>query len=118
MIKRVQDNCTHFTPYLGLSQFTATIKFQGVSGIKPLVINDFKEVVTAVNLSNTNQDDPIQFNHSIDFKYTSDTMPVQMLKDRIVTEYSEVIVETNGKTIKVNSDKIYQTEGFGNILFL
>ena len=85
---------------------------------KPLTLNTFQEVVTAVNLSNTDQNDPIQFDRSIDFKYTSDTMPVEMLKDRVVTEYSEVVIETNGKTIKIKSDEIYQTEGFGNILFL
>jgi CRISPR-associated protein Cas5h len=118
LVERIKENRTHFTPYLGLSQFTATVEFKRVTGVKLLTVNDFEEVVTAVNLSNTDQDDPIQFNHSIDFKYTSDTMPIEMLKDRIVTEYSEVIVETNGKKIKVRSDKIYQTEDFGNILFL
>ena len=118
LINRIEENRTHFTPYLGLSQFTATIKFRGLSGFKQLMSSAFEEVVTAVNLSNTNPADPIQFNHSVDFKYTSDTMPVVMMKDRIVTEYSEVIVETNGKSIQVKSNEIYQTEGFGNILFL
>ncbi len=118
LVNRVSENRTHFTPYLGLSQCTATVSFKGFSKFERLITSDFQEVVTAVNLSNTNQDDPIQFNHSIDFKYTSDTMPVVMLKDRIVTEYSEVIVETNGKTIQVKSNEIYQTDGFGNILFL
>lgn len=118
LINRIKENRTYFTPYLGLSQFTATVKFKKVTGVKLLTVNDFQEVVTAVNLSNTNKDDPIQFDRSIDFKYTSDTMPVEMLRDRVVTEYSEVVVETNGKTIKIKSDEIYQTEGFGNILFL
>ena len=118
LINRIRENRTHFTPYLGLSQFTATIKFTGLTTAKLLKGNDFHEVVTAVNLSNTDPDDPIQFDRSIDFKYTSDTMPVEMLRDRIVTEYSEVVLETNGNTIKIKSDKIYQTEGFGNILFL
>lgn len=118
LINRVQENRTYFTPYLGLSQFTATVEFKGITKAKPVIANDFQEVVTAVNLSNTDQNDPIQFDHSIDFKYTSDTMPVEMLRDRIVTEYSEVVVETNGKAIKIKSNEIYQTEGFGNILFL
>lgn len=118
LVSRVRENRTHFTPYLGLSQFTATVKFKGFSKFQRLPASDFQEVVTAVNLSNTNQDDPIQFDHSVDFKYTSDTMPVEMLRDRIVTEYSEVIIETNGNAIQVKSDKIYQTEVFGNIMFL
>lgn len=118
LINRIQENRTYFTPYLGLSQFTATVEFKGVTKAKRVTVNDFQEVVTAVNLSNTDQNDPIQFDRSIDFKYTSDTMPVEMLRDRVVTEYSEVVLETNGKTIKIKSDEIYQTEGFGNILFL
>ena len=118
LINRVKENRTHFSPYLGLSQFTATVEFKDVTKAKPLNAKDFQEVVTAVNLSNTDQNDPIKFDYSVDFKYTSDTMPVEMLKDRIVIEYSEVIIETNGKTIKIKSDEIYQTEGFGNILFL
>lgn len=118
LIDRVEKNRTYFTPYLGLSQFTATIEFKDLTKAKPLAGNVFQEVVTAVNLSNTDHNDPIQFDRSIDFKYTSDTMPVEMLRDRVVTEYSEVVMETNGKTIKIKSDKIYKTEGFGNILFL
>jgi len=118
LIDRITENRTHFTPYLGLSQFTATVKFRGVTKANLLKGNEFHAVVTAVNLSNTDPADPIQFDRSIDFKYTSDTMPVEMLRDRIVTEYSEVVLETNGNPIKVKSGEIYQTEDFGNILFL
>ncbi|HJV77094.1 MAG TPA: type I-B CRISPR-associated protein Cas5b [Paludibacter sp.] len=118
LIDRIRENKTHFTPYLGLSQFTATVEFRGVTKAKLLQGNNFYDVVTAVNLSNTDPGDPIQFNRSIDFKYTSDTMPVQMLRDRIVTEYSEVVLETNGNAIKIKSGEIYQTDDFGNILFL
>ena len=82
LVTRIQDNRTYFTPYLGLSQFTANLTFKSVSTIKAFVTSDFQEVVTAINLSNANQNDPIQFNHSVDFKYTSDTMPVEMLSDR------------------------------------
>lgn len=118
LVNYVQNNCTYFTPYLGLSQFTASIQFKGLSIIEPLNSIGFQEVVTAVNLSNANLDDPIQFDRSVEFKYTLDTLPVEMLPDRVVTEYAEVIVETNGRPIKVKSNNIYKTEGFGNILFL
>lgn len=118
LVDRLKENRTHFTPYLGLSQYTATVLFRGLSTLKPLSADNFQQVITAVNLSNTYQDNPIQFDYSEAFKYTSDTMPIEMLKDRTVIEYSEVIVETNGKPITVKSDNIYHAEGFGNILFL
>lgn len=118
LVSRIKERRSYFTPYLGLSQFTATIQFQEVSKIKLLSAGYFQEVLTAINLSNADPDDPIQFNYSMEFKYNSDTMPVQMLKDRVVTEYSDIILETSGKSMMVKSDKIYQAEGFGNILFL
>jgi CRISPR-associated protein Cas5h len=118
LISRVQNNRTHFTPYLGISQFTASIQFKSV--VEALLIdnNEFQEVVTAVNISNADLDNPVRFIYSQDFKYTSDTLPIEMLSNREVIEYSEVIVETTGKTIAVKSNQIYQTSLFGNILFL
>ena len=118
LIQKVRDNKTHFTPYLGLSQFTACVHFQGLVEAKLSSSNDFQEVVTAVNISNADAELPIRFNHSQDFKYTSDTMPIEMLQNREVIEYSEVITEVTGKSITVKSNQIYQTASFGNILFL
>lgn len=115
---RVKKNQTHFTPYLGLSQFTAMIEYKGIETATLLSKNEFHEVVTAVNVSELDANNSIEFNSSVDFKYTSDTLPIEMKRDREVTEYSEVIMETNGNTIQVKSDKIYQTIQFGNILFL
>lgn len=115
---RLEKNQTFFTPYLGLSQFTATLSFKGISKLTPQPMNGFQEVITAVNLSATFREEPIKFDYSGNFKYTSDTMPVEMLGDRTVIEYSEVIVETNGKPMQVQSHNIYLAEGFGNILFL
>lgn len=118
LTNRITENQSHFTPYLGLSQFIAMIEFKGLELANLLLDDDFHEVVTAINISETISNDPIKFNLSNDFKYTSDTMPIQMKRDREVTEYSEVIVETNGKSIWTKSSKVYQTNQFGNVLFL
>lgn len=120
LIEKVESNQTFFTPYLGLSQFTANIKFVTVNNIKKVSSDEFQEVLTAVNLRNADEENPIKFDYSVEngFKYTSDTFPVQMGSDRIVSEYSEIIVETNGKPIRVKSKEIYSIENIGNILFL
>jgi len=91
-----------------------------VSNIKKINSNEFQEVLTAVNLRNADEENPIKFDYSIEngFKYTSDTFPVQMDSDRIISEYSEIIVETNGKPIRVKSKAICNIENIGNILFL
>lgn len=120
LVEKVQLNRAYFTPYLGLSQFTALTKFIGIVNATKSHNNDFQEVLTAVNLNNADADNPIQFDYSANngFKYTSDTMPIEMLSNRIVVEYSEVIVETNGKPIKVKSNEVFHLENIGNILFL
>lgn len=120
LVEKVRLNQSHFTPYLGLSQFTATTKFIGITSTKKTQSTDFQEVLTAVNLKNVDADNPIEFDYTVNngFKYTSDTMPIEMQSNRIVTEYSEVIIETNGKPIKVKSDKVFYLEDIGNILFL
>lgn len=120
LIDNVKANQTHFTPYLGLSQFTATVKFIATKPIRQVLSSNFEEVLTAVNLANADINNPIKFDYTIDngFKYTADTQPIQMRSDRVVTEYAEIIIETNGKPMLVNSTEIYQVEDFGNILFL
>jgi len=117
LVIRIKENRTHFTPYLGLSQFTASLRFVDVLEANLSTMDDFQEVVTAVNLRNIEGNNAIDFDYTEDFKYTSDTMPVQMQSDRVVTEYSEVIIETNGNPIKIKSTQIYTTD-YGNILFL
>lgn len=118
LCEKVRNNASHFTPYLGLSQFTATMCYRDVANITGVATDLSTEVVSAVNISELDQNDPIQFNYSSDFKYTADTMPVAMKSDRQVVEYAEVVIETNGRSIYVKSDNIKKVEGYGNIIFL
>lgn len=118
LIERVRQKKLHFTPYLGISQFTITVRYVDVAYAKQTDNDASTQVITAVNLNLTNQDDPVQFDYTGNFKYTSDTMPVVMQKDRIVTEYAEVITEVNGQPINIKSSHITQVENHGNILFL
>lgn len=117
LIESVKQNITHFTPYLGLSQFTAQLKFIEVCQAELLGSDDYEDVVTAINLSNVKGGDPIQFDYEAG-RYTSDTMPIEMRSDRIVTDYADVLVETNGKPTRAKLNNIYKTQQFGNISFL
>lgn len=117
LIENVKLNRTHFTPYLGLSQFTAQLKFVDVCQADLLESDGFEEVVTAINLSKAKGNDPIQFDYEAG-RYTSDTMPIEMRADRIVTDYADVLVETNGQAIRAKLNNIYKTEQYGNISFL
>ena len=59
-------------------------------------------------------ENPIQFGNAF---YTTDTMPMIMKRDRIVTNYAEVLLEREGKSIKVKTETFWKTS-HGNILFL
>lgn len=117
LIESVKLNKTHFTPYLGLSQFTAHIKFIDVCQAELCISDDFEDVVTAINLSKVKGNDPIEFNYEIG-RYTSDTMPIEIRADRIVSAYADVLVETNGKPTRAKLNNFYNTQNYGKISFL
>ncbi|WP_181305987.1 type I-B CRISPR-associated protein Cas5b [Rufibacter sp. XAAS-G3-1] len=117
LIENVKQNRTHFTPYLGLSQFTAQLTFIDTCQAELVESGDYEDVVTAINLSKVRGNDPIQFDYEAG-RYTSDTMPIEMRADRIVTDYADVLVETNGKTTRAKLNNIYKAQQYGNISFL
>jgi CRISPR-associated protein Cas5h len=108
---------TSFTISLGLSQLIADVSFVGsFSFNKKSNDNSFIPVISAIKMSLLDPLDPIQFNS--EFKYVSDTHPIYMTSDRLVKEYSEVLIEASGQPINVNSDHIYEVASLGNIQFL
>lgn len=117
LIENVKQNKTHFTPYLGLSQFMAQLTFVDVCQAELIESDDYEDVVTAINLSKVKGDDPVRFDYEYG-RYTSDTMPIEMRADRIVTDFADVLVETNGKPTRAKLKEIYRTQDYGNISFL
>lgn len=112
-IKKVKH---HFTPYLGLSQFTAIVDWVGLEdAAKVETAVEYSEITTAVNLSKFKIEDAVKFGE--DALYTTDTLPMSMRRDRVVSEYAEVLMERSGKPILVKTDKYWKTS-HGNILFL
>jgi CRISPR-associated protein Cas5h len=118
LVERIKNRRHHFSPYLGLAQFTATIDFIGIETTVKYTNNnlDFVEIITAVNLSKINTDNPVDFDYSA--MYSANNMPMEMNRDREVQEYSEVLIEKNGLPIKVRSSEYFKIENVGNILFL
>ena len=113
--ERLKEVRHHFTPYLGLSQFTSMIEWAGdeVATLETAQ-EDYTPIQSVVNLSKLDSEQPVRF---VDGAYTTDTMPLFMQRDRIVTNYSEVLLERHGETILVNTKEYWKTS-FGNILFL
>lgn len=112
---RIKNVDHHFTPYLGLSQFTASLRWAKEFEWKTASSNEeYVSIQSAVNVSRLRKNDPILFEQ---FYYSSDTMPIYLNKNRIVKEYAEVLIERNGKAIRVNTEE-YLITPFGNALFL
>jgi CRISPR-associated protein Cas5h len=116
--RRVKNVSHHFTPYLGLSQFTATVEWvslEDATQVEPETTEEYIEIRTAVNLSKLKVEGLVKF--ETDASCTTDTLPMSMRRDRVVSEYAEVLMERSGKPILVKADKYWKTS-HGNILFL
>jgi len=115
--ERIIHKRHHFTPYLGLAQFTTIVDFvQKATACQVYGNGDFAEIVTAVNMSKLQGEPPVEFQR--EFFYSANNMPIAMNRDREVLEYSEVLIEKNGNPLKVKLSEYYTIEGVGNILFL
>ncbi|MFH0947683.1 MAG: type I-B CRISPR-associated protein Cas5b [Elusimicrobiota bacterium] len=118
LVERLKAKNYHFSPYLGLAQFTATLDF--VNTAKAELIENLEktyiDILTAVNLSKIKDENPIQFDYSA--MYSANNMPIEMNRNREVQEYSEVLIEKNGLPVKARVENYYKIENYGNILFL
>lgn len=118
LAERIRLKKHHFSPYLGLAQFTATIEFVELTTAESIQHNgdDFVEIISAVNLSKVVGDQPVAFDYSA--MYSANNMPIEMNSLREVQEYSEILIERNGHPVKVKVMEYYLVKGHGNILFL
>jgi CRISPR-associated protein Cas5h len=117
LTERIQNKRHHFTPYLGLAQFTAQVDFvQRASASKVASNGEFTEIITAVNMSKLQGEPPVEFQR--EYFYSANNMPIAMNRDREVLEYSEVLIEKNGNPLRVRVSDYYTVDGVGNILFL
>jgi CRISPR-associated protein Cas5h len=115
--ERIENKRHHFTPYLGLAQFTAQVEFIQRATANEVASNgEFTEIVTAVNMSKLQGEPPVEFQR--EFFYSANNMPIAMNRDREVLEYSEVLIEKNGNPLRVRVSDYYTVDGVGNILFL
>lgn len=108
----------HFTPYLGISQCTASLEHEDTIEANEQHNNpgNFVEIISALKLNRLYEEKPINFDQNT--SYSTETMPIMMTKNRVVKEYSEIIIEQNGKPISANIQSYWSTPDFGNVCFL
>lgn len=118
LAERMRLKKHHFSPYLGLAQFTATIDFVEMTRAERILSNgsEFVEFITAVNLTKVVGEPPVEFDYSA--MYSANNMPMEMNRVREVQEYSEILIEKNGQPVKARVKEYYRVNNYGNILFL
>jgi CRISPR-associated protein Cas5h len=117
LAERMTGKAHHFTPYLGLSQFTATLQnATATTATECTGLGTSVPIQSAVNLSLITASQPIDFNR--DAHYYVETMPVELSRERVVARYGEVLVDADGGAVAVYADRWFETPDFGNILFL
>lgn len=115
--ERIKNKRHHFTPYIGLAQFTAHVDFVQHAVAKKVESNgELTEIVTAVNMTKLQGEPPVEFQR--EYFYSANNMPITMNCNREVLEYSEVLIEKNGNPLRVRVSGYYTVDGVGNILFL
>ena len=117
LAERLLNRNHHFTPYLGLSQFTATLQNASVTqGVVRLATTGYVPIQSVVNLSQLMDKRPIEFDREA--HYYVETMPIELSRDRVVTRYGEVLVNADGGAVSVRAAEWFETPDFGNILFV
>lgn len=90
---------TKYTPCLGLSENIANFKFEGEFEIKNLSpSNEHIPITTVIPLQKTSSENGISFEK--EGEYFSIRMPVELNTQRIVTKYSDIIFDRNGRPIQ------------------
>lgn len=93
-----------YTPCLGLSELICNFQFRGDFRLKSPE-EEVEEIDSVV---------PGKFLREPDFEvgkeYFSEVMPGEMGEEREVTEYSEILFERNGKSIKGKAKELWEVE--------
>ncbi len=120
LVDRLQEKNFHFTPYLGTSQFTADVVWQGEREGGRIQQAGFVPFLSAVNLTHLHEaSNPIDINQINALSIQVETLPLVMQPNRIIERYGEVLVETTGRAVPaLANDQSYTIEGEENIQLL
>ena len=117
---RLREKRFHFTPYLGTSQFTADMTWQGEKKGELIQQEGFVSFHSAVNLTRLREvSNPVDINRINALSIQVETLPLTMRPNRIIERYGEVLVETTGQAVPtLVNDQSYAIEDEGNIQIL
>ena len=102
-----------YTPCLGLSEHIANFECVGEMNMHHVIPNGFNIISSAI---------PENLIEEIDFgqngEYSSETMPIEMDTDRTVIEYSNILFERNGRTIRAKLKEFWELDNGEKLVFM
>lgn len=108
----LQENKNYYTLSLGLSEFIAEYEYKGEIDLKYMDNSDFTYIDTVIKF-----DEKVKIEFENKKEYFKDTMQNEMNNERVVTEYTKVLLERCGQPIKCNIDYYLGNRG-EKIVFL
>ncbi len=107
----LNEHKTFYTPYLGLTEHIANFDFVGGFKIRKIEPQELKidSVIPEKLIEKMNFEDG---------EYFSETIPLEMDSERVVTEYGKMIFERNGKKISAKVKESWRLETDEIIAFL
>ena len=104
---------TVYTPCLGLSELLANFNYLDEYNAETVEAQSEIEILTALPKKNM-----IELIFQDEYEYLSETMPGNMLPDRTVTEYEQVIFERKTRPVKARVNQFIRLETNETITFL
>lgn len=104
---------TFYTPCLGLSELIANFKYVNEYDADIIRTDSETKILTAIPKNNL-----INLNFQEDYEYLSETIPRNMLPDRTVTEYTDVIFERKTNSLNAKTNHLIRLENNDNLTFL
>jgi CRISPR-associated protein Cas5h len=110
--KLLENHQTVYTPCLGITELIANFEFVGDFKAIPVPVEDeIREIHTVTGIGAG------ALIPEVGKRYGKEIIPLYMDDERRVLEYSNVIYESSGKTLKIKKDTVYEVAN-ENVSFL
>ena len=109
----LKEHKSVYTLCLGLSEHIANYEFIG----EMEAVSEFPDSEREIH-SIIPEKQLIKINFEEGKEYFSETIPIEMLPNREVTEYSKVLFEKNAKSIMANVNNLWRLENGEGIIFM
>ena len=106
----LEKHQSFYTPYLGISELIANFEFIGE-------LDDIEKCCGDEDIHTVIRKDKAKFIVERGKRYGLERIPLFMDSNRVVKEYADIILELNGKTLKVSDSEFYRI-GSENVIFI